>query len=225
MSVPTSCMPRLLISGAAALAAASSFAGTQIDLSVESARNAPNDLARATVFAEASGPSAAELGRRVNAQIAEGLQLAKKYGALKVRSGNNQTTPLYGKNGRIDGWRVRSELIIESKDLPAVSEALGKLQATLNVGQLSLLPALETRKQAEDAAIGDALAAFRGRAKLVADALGKPYRIQKMSVLTQPRPIVPMMRATMMAEAAPMPVEAGEASVSVTVSGQIELVE
>lgn len=225
MPVTKPCLARLVTTAAAVLVAASSFAGTQIDLSVESTRSAPNDLARATVFAEASGPSAAELGRRVNAQIAEGLQLARKYATLKVRSGNNQTTPLYGKNGRIDGWRVRSELIIESKDLPIVSEALGKLQATLNVEQLTLLPAPETRKLAEDAAIGDALAAFRGRARLVADALGKPYRIQKMSVLTQPRPIVPMMRATMMAEAAPMPVEAGEASISVTVSGQIELVE
>jgi predicted secreted protein len=215
----------LLLGVGAAIIAATAAAGTQIDLSAEGSRSAPNDLARATVFAEATGPSAAELSRRVNAQIAEGLQLTKKYAALMMRSGSNQTSALYGKNGRIDGWRVRSELIIESKDLPAISEALGKLQNLLNVEQLTLLPAPDTRKQAEDAAIGDAIAAFRGRAKLVADALGKPYRIHKLAVHTQQRPIVPVMRAAMMAEAASMPVEAGEATVGVTVSGQIELVE
>ena len=204
---------------------ATALAGTQIDLSAEGNRSAPNDLARATVYAEATGPSASELGRAVNGQIAEGLRLAKKYATLKVRSGNNQTTPIHGKNGRIDGWRVRSELIIESKDLPAVSEALGKLQTTLNLEQLVLLPAPETRKQAEDAAIGEAIGAFRERARLVADALGKPYRIQKLAVHTQQRPIMPVMRAAMLADSAPTPVEAGDATVSVTVSGQIELVE
>ena len=74
----------------------------------------------------------------------------------------------------------------------------------------------------------DAIAAFRARARLVADALGKPYRIRQLSVGAQGfRPPMPVMRAAAMAtmDAAPMPVEAGVSQVSATVSGQIELID
>lgn len=210
---------------AAPCAASLAAAGTLVELSAEATRSAPNDLARAVLFAEASGPQATELNRRVNGVISDGLQTAKKFGALKVRTGDQQTSPIYGKNGRIDAWRVRSELVIESRDMSAVSDVLGRLQATLGVEQLALTPAPESRRLAEDAAVVDAVGAFQARAKLIADALGKPYRVQKISVHTQQRPVIPVMRAAMMAEAAPMPLEAGEASITVTVSGQIELQE
>lgn len=83
-------------------------------------------------------------------------------------------------------------------------------------------------KKAQSEATLEAIAAFRARAKLVADALGKPYRIKHLSLGGQQyRPPVPMMRAAPMAamEAAPMPMEAGESQVTATVSGQIELVD
>lgn len=225
MASTTRSSTRILLWTGLLATASISFAGPQIDLSAESSRSAPNDLARATAYAEATGPSAADLARSINAQIAQGLQLTKKYPALNVRSGNNQTTPIYGKNRHIEGWRVRSELIIESRDLQAVSEALGKLQGQLNVEQLMLLPAPDTRKKAEDAAIVDAITAFLERAKLVADALGRPFRILRLAVHAQQRPIGPVMRAAALAESGPMPVEAGEAQVGVSVSGQIELEE
>ena len=72
----------------------------------------------------------------------------------------------------------------------------------------------------------EALSAFKARAKVIADAMGKPYRIKQITVNTSGRFIQPMYRAaakSMMADAAPMPVEAGETQVSATVSGQIEL--
>ena len=73
----------------------------------------------------------------------------------------------------------------------------------------------------------DAISAFRARAKIVADALGKGYTIKELNVGAQrpPMPVHAMNRAVvMMADAAaPAPVEAGEATVSVTVSGKIEI--
>ena len=214
---------KIILLSAAPYAASLAAAGTLVDLSAEATRSTPNDLARAVVFAEATGPQTAEINRRINGLISDGLQTARKFSTLKVRTGDHHTSPVYGKNGRIDAWRIRSELIIESRDLSAVSEAMGRLQATLGIEQLALVPAPESRRQAEDAAVVDAIGAFQARAKLVADALGKPYKVQKMSVHTQQRPVVPVMRAAMMAEAAPMPLEAGDASITVTVSGQIEL--
>lgn len=197
-----------------------------VDLSADASRPAPNDLARATVFAEATGTTPGDIARRVNGLVADGLATAKAYPTIRTQSGGTRTYPIYAsKGGRIESWRMRSELTLESTDMAALSELLGKLQANLGVTDIALLPSPDTSKKAEDAAIGDALAAFRNRAQLVADILGKPYRITHLVINTSGRaPIMPMVRAyARVAEAAPMPVEAGESQVTVSVSGQIEI--
>lgn len=203
--------------------------GTVVELSAEAEHTAANDLARATAFVEASDNSPAELARRVNKAIAAALETAKTSANVKVRSGATHTYPTYGKGGRnIEGWRMRSEILLESRDLSALAELLGKLQATLAVGQIQLLPAPETRRKAENVAMLEAVGAFKSKADLIAGALGKPYKIRQLTIGSGARqPVYPVARGLAMAatEAAPMPLEAGESVVSVTVSGQIELGE
>lgn len=233
LALPLLALPllALLLStpAAAAPAVSASPAGdtTTIDLAAEASRPAANDLTRATVFAEATGATPSELSRRVNGLIAEGLKTAKAYSSVKTQSGASHSYPVYGKGNRIEGWRMRSELTLETADTTALSDLLGKLQASLGVASLSMLPAPETRKKAENEAMVDALAAFKARARVIADALGKPYRIKHLSISSNgaPRPL-PFMRAAAMASAdaaAPMPVEAGDTLVTANVSGQIEL--
>lgn len=207
--------------------AGNAAAGPLVDLSAEASRNAPNDLFRATVFAEASGPSSVEVARQVNGLVAAGLATAKSQSAVKVQTGGSHTWANYARGGKIDGWRMRSELQLESRDSTALSELLGKLQASLGVANLRADPAPETRKQVEEGVTRDALAAFQVRAKVIADALGKPYRLKQLNVRSDGGPwsgyrAAPMAMAR---DGAPMPVEAGESAVSVTVSGQIELVD
>ena len=72
----------------------------------------------------------------------------------------------------------------------------------------------------------DAIGAFKARAGVIAEAMGKTYRITQLSVNTSGRIAQPMVRGAlraMAADAVPMPVEAGESQVTATVSGQIEL--
>ena len=211
----------------AILATAPAFASpTVIEFSAEASRSASNDLTRATVIAEASGATPGELARQVNGQIAEALKTAKSYTPVKTQTSGTSTYPVYGKAGKIESWRMRSELSLESADSGALSELLGKLQGTLGVSSLSMLPSPETRKKIENEAMIDAIAAFKARAKVIAETMGKPYRIKQMTVNTSGRFAPPVYRATartMAAEAAPMPMEAGESMVSATVSGQIEL--
>lgn len=216
-----------MAAGAAIAAEQAKPQGTLVDLAADAGRSAPNDMARATAFFEANDANPGELARRVNSTIAAALQTAKGYASVKTRSGNTWTNPNYGKDGRITGWRMRSELLLESRDIAALSELVGKLQATLGVGQITLQPAPETRKKAEDDATLDAIAAFQAKAKLVAGALNKPYRIKQMSIGAAGRPPVFPVARTMAvaAEAAPAPIDAGESTVTVSVSGQIELPE
>lgn len=214
--------------GAAACAAAAADApppaGTLVELSAEALRGAANDFARATAYSEVAEASPGEAARRVDAAIAAALQIARAYPAVKVKSGNTATYPVYAKGStRVESWRMRSELVMETRDTAALSELLGRLQGSLALGQISLSPAPETRRKAEDEAMLEAIAAFRAKAKTVADALGRPYRIRSLAIggggpRSGPYPVL----RQAMAESA-TPIEAGESQVAVSVSGQIEL--
>ncbi len=205
----------------------SAFAGPVVDLSAESSRQAPNDELQASAYVENSGEHVRDVAKKTNAAIGEALSVAKSYPSIKVQSSGTQTYPLYGKNGKLEGWRMRSSISLQSKDHAAFSEAIGRLQKSLAISELNAAPSADTYRAVESETMVDAISAFRVRAKIVADALGKGYVIKELNVGAQrpPMPVHAMNRSVvMMADAAaPAPVEAGEATVSVTVSGKIEI--
>lgn len=210
--------------------AATAQAGALVDLSADANRPAANDMVRASVYSEANGSNPAELAKRINADMTEALKVIRSKAGISVKSGHQSTYPVYGQTRKIDGWRMRSELIIESRDLGAVSELLGNLQQMrLAVGDVSQMPAPETRRQAEDDATREAIRAFQSRAAVVAEQLGKTWRIKQLNIQQGGSAPMPMMRAArgvaMLAEAAPAPLEAGESLITTTVSGQIELAD
>ncbi|MFZ1246669.1 MAG: SIMPL domain-containing protein [Azonexus sp.] len=208
------------------MAGATVQAGALVDLSAEASRPAANDMVRASVYSEASGKNPAELAQRVNADIAEALKLIRAKAGVSVKSGQQATYPVYSQAQKIDGWRMRSELVLESRSQGSVSELLGKLQQMrLAVGNVNLLPSPETRRQVEDEATREAIRAFQSRAAVIAEQLGKTWKIKQLNVQQgggMPRPMMAA-RAVMVAEDAPAPLEAGESLVTTNVSGQIEL--
>lgn len=212
------------------LAVATAQAGALVDLAAEASRPAANDMVRASVYSEVSGKNPAELAQRVNADIAEALKLIRTKSGVSVKSGQQSTYPVYNQGQKIDGWRMRSELVLESKDQGSVSELLGKLQQMrLAVGDVSMLPSPETRRRVEDDATREAIRAFQNRAAVIAEQLGKGWKIKQLNVQQGGQMPMPMMRAArgvmMAAEAAPAPLEAGESLVTTNVSGQIELAD
>jgi predicted secreted protein len=204
-------------------------AGTQIDFRVDVQRSVANDLGRATAFAELTGADAADVARRVNAAIAGGLATAKAQPGVTVKTGTSHTYPVYSKGGRsIESWRMRSEMVLESRDAAALSALLGKLQSSqLAVSQVGFVPAPETRRAGEDDAALEAIAAFQAKAARYAAALKKTYKIRSMNIGSGYNAPQPLFRGAMMAaaDAAPMPAEAGESTVTVNLNGQIELID
>jgi predicted secreted protein len=212
------------------LVCTTSQAGALVDLSANASRPAANDMVRASVYSEVSGKNPAELAQRVNADMAEALKLIRAKAGVSVKSGQQSTYPVYGQGQKIDGWRMRSELVLESKDQGSVSDLLGKLQQMrLAVGDVSMLPSPETRRQVEDEATREAIRAFQSRAAVIAEQLGKSWKIRQLNVQQGGGMPIPMLRAArgvmMAADAAPAPLEAGESLVTTNVSGQIELAD
>ncbi len=203
--------------------------GPTVELSAEAGRAAPNDLARATAYFEATDRNPASLAAMVNREIASALELTRAFPAVKASTSGISTWPVQSKSGQtIEAWRMRSSIALESRDIPALSELLGKLQENLAVTSLVMQPAPETRATTADLAATDAIRAFEARAQGIAETLGKRYRIRSLAVNYggAQQPIYPMMRsAALMPESAPAPLEGGESEIVVSVSGTIELID
>lgn len=226
--LPARCALALL---AAALALPVARAGTLVELSAEASRPAANDLLRATVYAEANAADPAEVARKVNQDLAEALRVSKAKPGVSVKSGSQHTYPVYGSSRKIEGWRMRADLQLESKDGTALSELLARLQQMkLALAGVTQLPSPATRAQVEEGVVQDAIRAFEAKAALVARTLGKPYKIKRLNiqqsgVVPPPMPMLRAAKMEMAADVAPVPLEAGESQVSATVGGEIELAD
>lgn len=202
-----------------------------IEFSAEASKAAANDLAVATLYAEHGGASPAEVAAQVNQRIAAALETARAQADIKVQTGAVSTWPVYDKDGvgRIETWRMRAEIRLESRNISAMSELIGVLQQDLALAQLMMQPASETRRKAIDEATVDAIRAFEARARLVAGTFGREYRIRHLTIADGGgfQPIYPRVQASMMKmdAAAPAALEGGESQVSVNVSGRIELLD
>src|ERR1700682_4049766 len=100
-----------------------------VELQAEAQREVQNDLLNATLYVELTDPSPTALANAINKSVNGALHIGKEYKGVRMRSGNNQTYPVYAKGNILQGWRGRAEIRIESKDFEAASGLIGKLQA------------------------------------------------------------------------------------------------
>ncbi len=230
-------MPRLVL--AALLLFTPLAAGAQVSqqpffnvVTLDASANAevPTDTLTATMFAEEQGPDPAALATRINARIEQALARAKTETTVQTRSGSYQTNPLYDRANQITGWRIRAELIMESRDFKAVSTLAGQLQPALKLGTMTFSLSRAAREKAEATLLAEALENFQTKARAIAKGLGFPrYTLGQIMVHgdTQqpPRPMYRQAPMAAMAEAmpAPVPVEGGNNTVTVTVSGSVIL--
>lgn len=207
---------------------AAKSSGPLIEFSIETSRTLTSDLARAAAIAEGSDDDAAVLAKRINASIAAAIASAKAYPTVKVHTGTSNTQAVYSKTGRsVEGWRMRSELLLESRDAAALSELLGKLQASLTVSKISQQISPQARRKFEEELSIEAIANFQERAQKIAGAMKKPYRIKQMQLhAAQPAmPLARMSSASAASSGDAPPIVAGELQISISINGQIELGE
>jgi predicted secreted protein len=203
-----------------------------VTLEASATAEVPADTLTATLFTEEQGPDPGQLATRVNARIEEALAKAKAEPKVEARSGNYQTTPVYDRGNQITGWRIRADIILESRDFKALGALAGQLQPTLKLWSMTFSLSRRAREAAEASLTNEALARFQEKARAVAKTLGFPgHSLGQISVRTEgPVQPVPMFRtaAAGMAEGmppppGPVPVEPGKGSVTVFVSGSVIL--
>ena len=154
---------------------------------------------------------------------------AKAHQALSVRSGAFRVSPVYGPEGKMTGWRGRSELLIESKDFQAATKVVSELSDQLVLSSLRFHLSDEQRKMHETSLVQQAARAFRERAGIAMQAFGyQEYEIVKLDLSSAVSPGVPQPAMLRSAAQASMPkadvvLESDSVPVSVQVSGTVVL--
>lgn len=201
----------------------------RIDFQSEVSQVMPNDLMRATLSIELSDRNPGQLARALTQAMNDSLAKGRAFSTVKLASGNQQSWPVYSDKQKLESWRGRAELTLESKDFKAAGELLSQLQDKLQLQGLNFVVSEETRLAAEKKLTTDAIAAFREKADAVRQAWGaKSYTLVQMNLGSSgggggyPRPPMVMMMKT--ADAAPAAeIAGGDSRVAVNVSGSIEL--
>ena len=198
----------------------------RIHLSVSATAQLENDTMVATVSAQEEGSQAAELSALVNQRIRNALELVKKHPQIKHQTNAYSSNPIYNNN-KISGWRVSQSLRLESSDMALMSDVLGKLQSDLALQSMQFTVSPASKNKQDEKLIDEALEAFSARALQVVKKLERRnYKIVDINISTSGatgvRPQYQMRAMAMDAESSPA-VSAGEQTVTVTVSGNIEL--
>ena len=204
----------------------------QVSLRAEVSKEVARDLMVVTLYTEAQDNDPGKLAKQVTDVMNKAVQQARTVKDVKISQGSRNSYPVYDNKGqKINGWRERAELRLESADFPALSQLTGELLQDLKMGGMDFSIAPATRKTSEDALLKEAVDAFKARAQLATEALGgSGYKVVNLNLNSSgyPRPYLrsaPMaMKAMSTDEAAPSPdVEAGTSEVSMNADGMIEI--
>ena len=201
-----------------------------LQLSASGTVEVQQDLLGMTLTTTRDGTDAAtvqsQLKTALDAALAEARKTAQP-GQLDVRTGNFSLVPRYTREGKINGWQGSTELVLEGRDFPRITQAAGRI-TTLNVGNVGFALSREQRTKVEVEAQTIAIDAFKQKAGELAKGFGfGGYTLREVSVNSNQgdpgRPRMMAAQAKSFSSDAAVPVEAGKTSVVVTVSGSVQL--
>ncbi len=184
------------------------------------------------------GPEAAAVQAQLRQALDAALAVARKAARpnqLEVHTGGFSLFPRYAPPAprpssaglAVAGWQGSTELIIEGRDAQAIAELTGRVQ-TMTISRVGFSLSREARDRVEGEVTAQAIARFRTRADEVAKQFGfGGYALREATLSSDlPGPVrLPMAQASSSRAAAgeALPVEAGKATVSVTVSGSVQM--
>ena len=218
----------ILIAVAASAASSDELNYNLVNLFGAAESHVDNDLLAVTMQSSADAASAQEAANMVNQEMNWALNLIKDIAVIKKQTINYQTRARY-QNKVIIGWSVSQQLRLESEDIDTLSHFIGSLQEKLQVISMDFKISPSQKKDATEALITEALAAFEEKARLVSLALrARDFRIVTLNI-AENAPAIPLQRgyqmeAMSLASADPPQLEAGESTLAVRVDGTIQLI-
>ncbi|MCV2357815.1 MULTISPECIES: SIMPL domain-containing protein [Roseateles] len=223
------CLGLLSLAGGA-FAASDALPRDRLNLTASASVEVTRDVLGIVFSTSKEGSDAAtvqtQLKQALEAALTEARKIAKP-GQVEVQTGNFSLYPRYAAKGGINGWQGSAELLVEGKDAAAIAQLSGRIN-TMSIARVGYSLSKEQREKVEGDVTAQAIARFKARAADYARQFGfNGYSIGEVSVNSADPGNMPMaappMRFKAMAASADeaLPVEAGKASVSVTVNGSV----
>ncbi|KVL31971.1 hypothetical protein WS97_22550 [Burkholderia territorii] len=202
-----------------------------LSLSSQASADVPQDIIHITLFYEQQAKDPGSLTSALNQRADAALAQAKAVSGVTARTGAFSVYPSTDRDGKISAWRGRTEVVLESRDFSAASKLAGQLSNQMQVANVEFSLSPEAQRAAEQKLTTEAIKSFRARADEAAKAFGyNSYSIRDVNVggsrNVQPYPRMMAMAAAPMDSAkmsAPISVEGGKATVSVTVNGSVQM--
>lgn len=202
-----------------------------VQFSATATVEARQDQLSVTLRSTREGSDPLLLQEQLKAQLETALAEARasaQPGAMEVRSGNFSLFPRTGRDGRISAWQGSAELVLSGPDFERIASTTGRIQGLTVAGVVFGL-SRELRERLEQQAQAQAIERFRVRAGEIARGFGfASYTLREVGINSQEqggmvRPRLMALEARSSAVEAPLPLEAGQAQVQVTVSGSVQL--
>ncbi|OXI46000.1 SIMPL domain-containing protein [Burkholderia aenigmatica] len=202
-----------------------------LSLSSQASTDVPQDIIHITLFYEQQAKDPGSLTAQLNQRADAALSQAKGVSGVTAHTGTFSVYPSTDRDGKISAWRGRTEVALESRDFAAASKLAGQLSNLMQVANVEFSLSPEAQRAAEQKLTTEAIKSFRARADEAAKAFGySSYTIRDVNVgggrNVQPYPRMMAMAAAPMDSAkmsAPIAVEGGKATVSVTVNGSVQM--
>lgn len=169
----------------------------------------------------------AALKQALDAALAEARKVAKP-GQVDVQTGGFSLYPRHDpKTGKINGWQGSAELQVEGRDTAAIAQLTGRIN-TLTISRVGYSLSREAREKAEADITAQAIARYRAKAADYAKQFGYgSYVVGEVNIASDEgsvqRPMMAMARMKGEGADASLPTEAGKATVTVSVSGSVQL--
>lgn len=202
-----------------------------LSLSSQASADVPQDIIHITLFYEQQAKDPGSLTSALNQRADAALAQAKGVSGVTAHTGAFSVYPSTDRDGKISAWRGRTEVVLESRDFAAASKLAGQLSNQMQVANVEFSLSPDAQRAAEQKLTTEAIKSFRARADEAAKAFGySSYSIRDVNVgggrNVQPYPRMMAMAAAPMDSAkmsAPIAVEGGKATVSVTVNGSVQM--
>lgn len=203
----------------------------RLSLSASASAEVTRDLLSVSFSTTREGPEAgavqAALKQALDAALAEARKAAKP-GQVDVQTGSFSLYPRNDpKSGKLSGWQGSAELIVEGRDAAAIAQLTGRI-TTLSIARVGYALSREAREKAEGEITAQAIARYRAKAADYARQFGYAgyvpgdVAISGDESMPQRPVLMKALRAGAPGEDA-LPTEAGKATVTVTVSGAVQL--
>lgn len=200
----------------------------RINISVTASGDLANDRMVVKLTAQATNQSSEKAAREVNNDMQWALDKLEQFPTITSRTLHYRTFPSY-REQEIVSWQVEQGLRLEATEMSLLAKLTGELQSRLNVADMQYEASPEKVLAKENDIIRSAIEAFEERALIVSNSLGaRSYQIVSLRIDTQNRfqgvpRMASMARSKMDESISAAAVQAGNQTLTASVSGEIEL--